>query len=141
MMDAVTCKLFASLCLWTYIFIECSNGVPFHGFLTSADKFSRDIGEEEMGENEQRIREEDLRKLILKKLRFRDLEDVSYPREYDELSKLYDLSPLDTSEKEQKRSSNINSAFADKVAALLNGLKTRQIDSPKVRMSSLRFGR
>ena len=57
-MDAVTCKLFASLCLWTYIFIECSNGVPFHGFLTSADKFSRDIGEEEMDENEQRIREE-----------------------------------------------------------------------------------
>lgn len=41
----------------------------------------------------------DLRKLILKKLRFRDLEDVSYPREYDELSKLYDLSPLDTSGK------------------------------------------
>lgn len=64
-MDAVTCKLFASLCLWTYIFIECSNGVPFHGFLTSADKFSRDIGEEEMDENEQRIREEG--RVVMKK--------------------------------------------------------------------------
>jgi hypothetical protein len=46
-MDAVTCKLFASLCIWTYVLIECSNGVPYNSFLTD-EKFTRETGDEDL---------------------------------------------------------------------------------------------
>lgn len=61
-MDAVTCKLFASLCIWTYVFIECSNGLPFHGFLTSANKFAREVANlNDADETEPLVREEGIK--------------------------------------------------------------------------------
>ncbi|XP_033731844.1 uncharacterized protein LOC117321522 [Pecten maximus] len=130
-MEITTYKMILAVLMFVCLMISDSEcGIPLNSFLSANAKLGRDADDVENFDDEtaniQGVRGQDLRKLILKKLRFRDLEDQSQP------------SLIESFQFPVKRNQN---NLVDKVAALLSGLKVRQIsDSPNVRMPSLRFG-
>ncbi|OWF50019.1 uncharacterized protein LOC110450963 [Mizuhopecten yessoensis] len=131
-MEVTTYKVAIAVLMFVCLMISDSQcGIPLNSFLSASNgKLERDADDvdnfDEETANIQGVRGQDLRKLILKKLRFRDLDDQSPP------------SLLESIQFPVKRDQD---NLVDKVAALLSGLKVRQIsDSPSVRMPSLRFG-
>ncbi|XP_069122574.1 uncharacterized protein [Argopecten irradians] len=130
-MEITTHKVVLAVVIFVCAVISDSEcGIPLNSFL-SAGKLGRDADDEGNYEDEatniQGVRGQDLRKLILKKLRFRDLDDQDQANLIESLQL-----PV------KRNQDNL----VDKVAALLSGLKVRQIsDSPNVRMPSLRFGK
>ncbi|XP_060078008.1 uncharacterized protein LOC132557530 [Ylistrum balloti] len=129
-MEVITYRVALAVVMFVCFMIRNSEcGIPLNSFL-SATNAKRDADDmenyEEEATNIQGVRGQDLRKLILKKLRFRDLEEQSQPN---------------IVERFQYPVKRTQDNLVDRVAALLSGLKVRQVsDSRSARMPSLRFG-